>query len=722
VPGPGTLRIDFTPSPKAGFEVAAFVSTDRATLFAGPPHAPAANATTLTVTGLANGVQHFVALGVRPTGGGAFQQSGPSLTATPGNPVFVDPAAPAGGDGTTPAMAKNNLLVAVFEAFVTLLGNPNVSVNLWLKQGNYAITSTLPVAAGVNIYGGFGPAFDLATRDVEATPTVWSVTADEGMLHSDEQLNAGLPVIVDGVRMTGNGVGRIGIDSNGSDATPLELRSVVITDMLDRGLRLRNTNDRGHDIVMVNCQSSRNGGDGLSGNGAFDYSVYNCVFASNFQEGLDLNDLSVETGGVARCTITSSQFFGNGAEGLDCTLGAPLIPTNGEFVVRVRGCAFERNRLAGCLIDADFELVSGYSADVVVRESVSRGNSGQGFHLDLDSPLDPNERLTAFVYRVLATSNALDGLYLTSESQPGLVGVSGSALVGNVGAGLRIEGPTAAAGNRAVAVTHSLFASNFGGGMISRDVLASACSSIAYQQASPFDANTEQVGNFSSGDPNALAFVNAPEEYEQVLSRSGAVLTLAAAPSFSIAAKLELANDGAMRSASTIAGALVTLSETPDDFGSPGLLSAFAPSATSVEEDYRLGGGSMAAGQGMNNADAGPFGSAAPGEPGTADVQPLELFYPIASVPAVSSLVGPNDALVITFSNPIGASSANASTVRARRGSNGIVVTLQTSGDQLTILPPGAGWGAGDFRVELDGIVSTTGVPLSGALVLPFRR
>jgi hypothetical protein len=328
---------------------------------------------------------------------------------------------------------------------------------------------------------------------------------------------------------------------------------------------------------------------------------------------------------------------------------------------------------------------------------------------------------------VLATSNALDGLYITSESQPGLVGVSGCALVGNVGAGLRIEGPTASAGNRAVAVSHCLFASNFGGGMISRDILASACSSIAYQQANAFDANTVQVGNVSTGNPDSIAFVNAPAEYSQVLSRSGPVLNLASLPNFSTAAMLELANDGAERGAVAIAGSQVTLTAPPQDFGSPGLLSAFPPSATGVNEDYRLDAGSIALGAGLNGADAGPFGSPVAGAPGTADEVPVELFYPTASVPAVSSLVpnlspGPDPSLVIEFSGPIRAATVNASTVRVIRGAATLAVTLQTSGARLTILPPAGDWGAGNFRVVLDGIHSTTGAELSGALVLPFRR
>jgi hypothetical protein len=258
--------------------------------------------------------------------------------------------------------------------------------------------------------------------------------------------------------------------------------------------------------------------------------------------------------------------------------------------------------------------------------------------------------------------------------------------------------------------------------MISRDILSSACSTIAYQQAGAFDANTVQVNNVSSGNPAALAFLNAPEEYAQVLSLSGAVLNLASLPSFSTASMLELANDGTLRSATAIANMQVTLGAAPTDFGSPGLLSAFAPTATSVNEDYHLGAGSIALGAGLSGADAGPHGSAAPGAPGASDEEPLEIFYPVASAPAVSSLVGANAALVIDFSGPIKGSSANASTVRAVRSPATLVVTLQTAANRLTILPPGGGWGAGDFRIELDGLQATDGVALSGALVLPFQR
>lgn len=723
VPGAETIRVEFTPPPSADFEVAAFVSTNRTTLFSSTPRVPAANATSVTVSGLADGSLHFVGLGIRPTTGGAYQQAGPTLTATPGSPLYVDAASSAAApDGLTPATAYRSVFDAVLAAFQKLFTAPTVSVNVWVKGGTYSIATSLPITAGVNVYGGFGAGFDLASRDLENTPTIWNVGAAQTGFQYGDQINTSLPVVLDGIRMTGNGAGAIGGDTDGTDPCALELRSVVITDMADRGLRLRNLTDSGFDIVMVNCQSSRNGADGLNGLGPFDYSISNCVFASNVQEGVDLNDLSVETGGIGRLRVTNSQFFGNGAEGLDCTLGASLFAGGGRLEVEVRGCAFERNALAGCLIDADFETSPGYSADVIVRESLARGNAGYGFHLDLDGPLDQAESLTAFAAGLLSSSNGLDGLYVSSESRAGVLGLSSSALIGNVGAGLRIEGPVGLPGNRSVEATHCLFAGNFGGGMISRDIPSSAASSIAYRQPNAFDANTLQTGNVLSDDPSALAFLNAPEEYARVNSRVGAVLNLALAPGFPLGAKLELADDGIERSALTIAGTQVTLSAAPADFGSPGLLSAFAPGAANVNEDYGLDGGSIALGAGLGGADAGPSGSDFAGLLGRAAERPGELFYPIATTPEIAALVGANQSVAVRFSKPISAPSANASSVRVRRGASSLSFSIQTSGAVLTLVPPGGGWGAGDFRVELDGVQATDGTRLSGGFVLPLSR
>ena len=719
-PGTGQVRIDFTPAPTSDFEVALFVSTNRNTLFSSTARVPAVGATTITVSGLTDGVVHFVGLGVRPTTGGAYTQSGPTLSCMPGPRFYVDAAAAGGGDGLTPATAFNNMFEAMLTGFAGLLTDPTTPINVWVKGGTYSITSTLPHAAGVHVYGGFGAAFDLASRDLTNSPTVWEVaTGQQGVQYGDEA-NTGLPAIIDGVRLDGNNAGLIGIDTNGTDPSDLELRSVIVIDMADRGLRIRSAQDSESKFVMVNSQSSRNGGDGLNGNGAFDYSIFNCVFAANVQEGMDLNDLSVETGGVATCRITSSQFFGNVAEGLDCTLGASLFLGGGDFDVEIRGCAFERNGAAGCLVDGDFETVNGYSGNVVVRESLARGNGSHGFHLDLDGPLALAERLSGFAYRLLATSNAGHGLLVSSESRDGFVAVSTSAFIGNALSGVQAEGPVASNGNYAISLSHCYLASNFTSGLVSRDMPTAASSCIFADQTAATDANTLVVSNVASDIPS-LQFTSAPESYAQVLSRSGATLTLAAAPSFPLASKLELADDGTERTASSFGATTVVLTAAPDDFGTPGLLGVFPSTASDVNEDYTLQAGSPAIGAGLAGADAGIFGSDAAGTAGVTDEEPLELLY-VVEAPSFSTNIGANEVLVIEFSKPLNGASANASTVRARRGANTITVTLGTAGAQLSITPPGGGWGGGDFRIELDGLTANDGTVLSGSVVLPLQR
>ena len=104
------------------------------------------------------------------------------------------------------------------------------------------------------------------------------------------------------------------------------------------------------------------------------------------------------------------------------------------------------------------------------------------------------------------------------------------------------------------------------------------------------------------------------------------------------------------------------------------------------------------------------------------DEEPAPLLSVLTTAPAIANLVGANESLVIDFSKPLNGGTANGGTVRARRGATVLNVSLGTSGSQLTINAPGGGWGAGDFRVELDGIRATDGTELSGAVVLPFQR
>src|SRR5262249_29647149 len=151
-------------------------------------------------------------------------------------------------------------------------------------------------------------------------------------------------------------------------------------------------------------------------------------------------------------------------------LTAPLVPSSGTMDVRIHGCAFERNKGPGLFLDHDYESVPNYSSTIVVGECLSRANESHGYTLDLDGIG------SVLLERVVATGNGGHGLHVTSETQPGILLASSSALTGNLGFGVRAEGPAASAGNRSVALSHCLIAGNFGGGVSSRDVPASATS------------------------------------------------------------------------------------------------------------------------------------------------------------------------------------------------------------------------------------------------------
>lgn len=715
-PGSGSVRVDFV-APAAGFEVAAFVATVRANVFATAPRTPTAGQTRITIGSLTNGTRYFLGLGIRPTGSGAYTPTGPIVTAIPRAPIHVDAAAAPGGNGSTPALAFVRLEDGIAAARTAGGGN------VWVKAGRYALPSTTDVFAGVSVLGGFGPAFDLATRDPAATPTIVDAPTGVEMLRCADRLDNGLSATLDGLQLEGNRRGLVGVDVDSTDPCQVELRGVSVVGMRDRGIRARNANDNEYEFVVTGCRIDANGADGLSGSGPFDYTIFDSQFAGNAQEGIELDPLSPQTGTKVTLDVEACHFFSNGAEGLDCTLGTPLVPTNGEYSVRIRACAFEQNRLGGCLIDGDFEANAGYSGSIVLRESRSNANGGDGFLIDLDVPDDTTRMLTAFAHRVSATANDGHGLHVTSEERPGLLTVSTSAFVGNTGAGVRAEGTTVT-GNGTVVATHCVFSANGAGGLTSRDVPAAALSSIAYRQASAFGANVQQVGNVTTSDPAAIAFQSAPEDYLRVTSRSGAILTLATPAGFNAAAMVELDDDGTLRPIAAVAGSgtQVTLTAEPTTFSAPGVLAAFATGTADASEDWNLAGGSIALGAGLDGADAGPLGSSAPGQPGVADAQGSTLLSVDRTVPGLSQAIGSGAAIAIDFSSPLQGSSANATTVRAFRGASAINVTLSTSANRLTVSPASGNWGAGDFRLELDGVRDTSGNTLSGALALPIRR
>ncbi len=700
--GPGEVRVHWVEAP-TGFEVALFGATSRSAVFTSAPIAVPTNAASATVAGLTDGVVYYIGLGIRPDGSAIYVPTGVVLRARPGAPIYVDAASTAvNPDGSSPATAFPDLTSGVLTAFV--LGGANV----WVRDGTYDAAS-LPLFAGVHVYGGFDGSFDLERRDVSTLATVWNVRSGASGVFVQ---GGDPPAILDGIALRGSGGGATGIDVSDSG---IELRSIEVGGFSGRGVRLKNDQDEDFDVVVAHARIVGNDGEGLLGSGAFDLYLDGSTFGGNAQEGFELDELIALEGDTANLRISACSFSANASEGLDANLNAPPLGTSpgGRFAIEIRGSVFDRNGADGCLVDVDYESAALWSGGILLRESAARANGGSGFHVDADA------RAEVHGYLLLASANDGDGILVSSESDPGIAFVVASVSAGNLGAGIR-----ASLGNRPIAAGHCIVAGNALGGVVSDTVESAAASCVAWLQPDPW-GGTRTVACPSSDDPAVGMFENAPEEYAQVIAAAGASLTLAQPPSFLGASSLELDDDGALRTASQISGTNVILAQAPTMFAAPGALAAFAP-GKAVVENYRLPIGSPAIAAGMAPPgavrDAGIFGIPVGRDPGIAEPVPRRLFGPLGTSPAPAESLGSNTTIAVTFSDDLASASLVPGSVRAITSSgNELAITTTVSAGTLGIDPPPVGWGSEAFTIQLfDSLASTSGEPLASSVALPF--
>ncbi len=714
--GSGELVLRWT-LPPSGFEAALFLAFQPGDVYTGPPFAEGLTGDGMSVGGLTDGVQVFAGLGVRAVGTGTYEPAGTVLLGTPGAPIYVDASASAtGADGTTPATAFPDLFSGLLTAFSSVLGGG--SGNLHVRNGTYD-APILPVFAGVHIYGGFDGTFDLDVRDPDAGLTIFRGLPGAPMF----DVQGGDPAaIFDGVVVDGAASANVGIDVNDCE---IELRSTAVVNCTDRGIRMRNGTADCLDVTLAKCRIAGNGADGLSAIGPFDMEIDGCSFDSNIQEGMDLDDLIAPDGGRVTLDIKGSRFFGNGSQGLDVDLAAPLIPGplfQGEFVVNIRGCRFELNGQDGCLIDEEFELITGYSARITVRESIARGNAGNGFFIDADG-VD-----TMFLHRLLSVGNGGDGFAIASESQTGFAVLSSSISSGNQGAGIRASrGIAATGGNKPVFATQSILAGNFGGGIVSEIVDSSATSSIAYLQPNPWSA-VSLHGVYQEDDPFAGTFQFVPEAFLTATAWVDVQVTVGSVTAVGPASVLELADDDVMRNPVAFTGSVIDLDSAPDTFRIPGLVSVFGPGVTSVVEDWDLPLGSPAAGTGFAApgapaTDPGVWGAPSPGFAGFPDEVEGELFFLRATTPSTVLGVGALLPIELHFNDDLDPTSVLPGSVRVVTLAGGeLAIGLVPGVDSIVVDPPAGGWGTEALVLEIHrGLRSLAGVELTAPLAIPLQ-
>jgi len=689
-PAPDRVRVDWRVHglEPENVRLALFLSTSVEDLFAGTPLDVEVASGHHVFDGLLPGTTYHVGLGIEdPDDPGAFDGAGPVLSGTTLYPVYANPLAdPEGADGKTPETAYPSLFVAVFQAY---LGNVGQGGQVWIAEGSFTDVS-LPVLEGVHLFGGFDASFDLETRDPVLHPTVLEGLAGSGVL----LLEAGAgPQVIDGIEIDGLGASSFGIDL---DRTPGRLRRVVVGGC-NRGLRLRAPHSA--DVTRVEllaCRVENNALEGLSLEGPYDVEVEACIFQSNGQEGFEFGPWIAPEGEVVELVVRDSRFSGNAHEGLDVDLrpGPTLDGGGGRFHVSIEDSLFERNGTAGLLLDLDYETHPQWSSSLVLRGCETRANGTHGVALDLDAQAD------VVVHRLLSTANVQDGISVTSESYPGFLTVSHSALVANLGAGLR-----ASLGNYGVALSQSVLAGNGEAGVRVTESSATVVSSVAHLQPQPF-GDARVAGSPVLESPWA-PFVHAPVEYRRVVGGSGSLLQLDAPLTDTGPGTFELAADGVARLASSIDGSTINLEPVLEQQLVPTSLVKFVGEA-SVEEDYRPAPGSPIVGAGLQppagpSVDAGPHGGPFGAAPGAELFQSREPFRVGTTEPKWGLAIEPGEPFLVHFE---GGCPTEESLDRGLRLVDALGVELpleaQLVDDVLVVAPPTGGWAAGD-ALELHG-------------------
>lgn len=710
VAGAGAVRLQWDAADliASGRSFALFVGTQPGTLFQGAPFAVDPTGSSLERTGLTNGVRYVFGFGVE-SAPGVYTRVGSILRARPQAPLYVDAASSAvNPDGLTPATAFPDPISAILTA------QQNGGGNVWLRGGSYAV-GNLPLFAGVDLYGGFGSAFDLASIDRTLHPSVLSGALNQITL----EIQGGNPgCVVDGLRIDNQGVGLIGLEA---DDTDVYLREVDVVGCRSRGVKLfTSVVDRVITAELVGVRSMNNGGDGLFVQGAFECDLDNCVFSGNAQEGAEFDDLVGPDGVDAGVDVRGTLFFGNGTEGLDLDLAAPPLagPNGSTFQIAISDSRFEANRAAGLLLDVDFELVNGWAAAIELRGLTARANAAAGIALDLDWTS------SAFVQRLNSSANGGDGLTITSESRPGLAVVSSSALVGNGGFGLR-----AALGQVPVLASHSIFAGNQAGGFASSTVLSTAASCAAWLQPNAF-TNVAQRGCVTQNVAAQALFQRVPAEYLSVVGANGARPILASNGSLVVGDTVELGDDGIARTVTALsAGGEVVLAPAPTFVPTPAGLARFGFGA-GVDEDYHLAPGSIASGAGMAMpgaaaVDAGVFGSPSGGAPGAEALPKPQLFRMATSSFAIGQPVTTLQTLDFGFVlGNVAPASVNASSVRVLSPAGATLAAgLSVIQGRLQLAPPAGGWPVGgNCTIEIHSTVrATDGRSLAAPVSVAFR-
>ena len=275
--------------------------------------------------------------------------------ALPGDPmIYVDAGAAPNGDGTSWAMAFNDLNSALIAA---LDGN-----QIWMKAGEYALTNTLQIPSRIQLFGGFaGTETNLNQRTGVNT------------------LNATI------LRQNVPGLRVVDIDSS----TGIRLDGLTLTgatNVSGGGAGLRLTQVSG-DVVIANCRITGNSDSSVDGDGAgirlaaATPTMINCEISDNLAPrtgtagGGGMYFDATSGGCWTNCVIRGNRTAGDNGGGFN-------IQCNDGFGPTFFGCAIINNESGknggGVYGKGDFTFINCQFADNLVRTPTSSSAGGGG--------------------------------------------------------------------------------------------------------------------------------------------------------------------------------------------------------------------------------------------------------------------------------------------------------------------------------------------------------
>jgi hypothetical protein len=271
---------------------------------------------------------------------------------------YVDGDVASSGDGTSWEEA--------FKTIQTAIDAAESNDEIWVKEGNYALTSRIDLNKGVLLYGGFaGTETERGERDWYTNETI--IDGQDEVYHCFRVDTSGLyyDATIDGFTITrgnANGVGTDGRDSspdyNGSGGAILNRQSATT---IENCMFLDN-----------NATAFARGGGAIYIIGVDAPTIINCAFYENTAIG------TVSSGGThggaivsssSNPTITGCVFYGNIADGVG---GALLINGN---TPEVTNCTFNGNTALGSQPGGGGGAIYFSVTEAIITNCIFWGNS-----------------------------------------------------------------------------------------------------------------------------------------------------------------------------------------------------------------------------------------------------------------------------------------------------------------------------------------------------------